>query len=648
MSRVNITLSDNVLTIEKNNARKSENDKQVIQLETLKYNKEYNSNVKITSEEDRKQILFFEEVDKIICNTDGIDFSTIDNQSNKSVVIVYSTNNKLKYSYCNIEKAYKKMVKLRFKVLGIHLNKRRLKISVLAFLINKYNVNIKDAKFYIDGDLYQKCTLQQYKDEISKFKMLKRKNIHTFKFKLKDIIKDESTINGSIRFVVNIDGIEVGYKIAKKDKKMKNRQHYYAPLISTYSKDFAVHIRRTIKGNLVLVNRLKEPIERTFKFKVMENKFVSAMLYEISKVMLKIRRKKINLFYEKFASKAEEGTYDLFLLVQKNKNTKNYFIISEDSPDYQKIKDNKGVVKKYSLKYYWLIYNANNFISTEAPIHLNILRSNNKSLRKSTTDKPFIFLQHGVTYMKCQGKNSTFSKNKEGQASYIVVGSEKEKEVVVDSLGISDEQVLKTGLPIFSKVEYDHINQDSEDYITIMLTWKTYEEQLYDEFEKSNYYQSIIEISKILEKYIDKEKIIIIAHPKAQSLLASTNLKDSMWNEPISKALEKTKLLITDYSSVCYNTFYQGGGVIFYQEDLDLYEKENGPLIPKDDEYIGKRAFNMSELEDIIKETIVDKKINLDKVRTEEFEQNYKTINEFSDGKNIERIYQELVRLKLI
>ena len=42
----------------------------------------------------------------------------------------------------------------------------------------------------------------------------------------------------------------------------------------------------------------------------------------------------------------------------------------------------------------------------------------------------------------------------------------------------------------------------------------------------------------------------------------------------------------------------------------------------------------MSELEDIIKETIVDKKINLDKVRTEEFEHNYKTINEFSDGKN--------------
>ncbi len=416
---------------------------------------------------------------------------------------------------------------------------------------------------------------------------------------------------------------------------------------SVFVKDFAIHIRRTIKGNLVLVKRLKEPIENTLKFKIMESKIVSNLLYGISKILVPRRKKKISLFYEKFSSKAEEGTYDLFLLMQKNRNTKNYFIISEDSADYPKIKDNKNVVKKYSLKYYWLIYNVNNFISTEAPIHLNILRSNNTALRKSITDKPFIFLQHGVTYMKCQGKNSTFSKNKEGEATYIVVGSEKEKDVVVDSLGIDEEQVLKTGLPIFSKIEFNHINQTSEDYITIMLTWKPYEEQLYD-FEKSSDYKNIVEVCNMLKKYIDNEKIILIAHPKAQSLLSSTDLKDSLWNKPISKALEKTKLLITDYSSVCYNSFYQGAGVIFYQPDLELYEAENGELIPNEDEYIGKRAFDISELESIIKDTIKDKKIDLEKVRTKENEEIYKTINEFSDGKNIQRIYEELLKLKII
>ena len=102
--------------------------------------------------------------------------------------------------------------------------------------------------------------------------------------------------------------------------------------------------------------------------------------------------------------------------------------------------------------------------------------------------------------------------------------------------------------------------------------------------------------------------------------------------------MKKSKLLITDYSSVAYNSFYQGTGVIFYQPDLRLYERENGKLIPNDDEYIGERVFTIDDLENIIKRTIKDGKIDLDEVRTEEFKEIYETINEFSDGKNMERL----------
>ena len=380
----------------------------------------------------------------------------------------------------------------------------------------------------------------------------------------------------------------------------------------------------------------------------MESKIISNLLYKISKLAIKIRRKNINLYYEKFSSKAEEGTFDLFLLAKQNsKLSKNYYVIDKNSEDYQKIKSEKNVVKKYSLKYYWLIFNANNFISTEAPIHLNILRSNNTALRKSICDKPFIFLQHGITYMKCQGDGSTFAKNKEGEATYIIVGSEKEKDAVVDMLNLDEEQVLNTGLPIFSKIEFNHINQDSEDIVTIMLTWKPYEEQLYD-FEESTYYKNTIEIYNMISKYIDKEKIVIIPHPKVFELLANTDIKERFWQGKISTILEKTKMLITDYSSVCYNSFYQGAGVIFYQPDLKEYETYNGKLVPKDDEYIGKRAYNINELENIIRETIRDKHINLSKIRNEKFENNYATINEFTDGKNIERIYRKLKELNII
>ena len=131
-------------------------------------------------------------------------------------------------------------------------------------------------------------------------------------------------------------------------------------------------------------------------------------------------------------------------------------------------------------------------------------------------------------------------------------------------------------------------------------------------------------------------------------MLTSTDIKECVWQGKISEILEKTKMLITDYSSVCYNSFYQGGGVVFYQPDLEVYETYNGKLVPNDDEYIGKRAFNIKELEEITRQTIENGKINLGQIRNSKFEENYKTINEFTDGKNIERIFNELKRLKIV
>ena len=643
MSKIEVTLKDEILTIQKKTSRENPKDTEQIQVNILEYDKEYTSTIKVSNDEYRNKVLLIKEINK---NGDKNQKGT-EPASQKEVVVVYSQNKKIRYSYCSLEKAYKKLVRLRYKVINISLSKRKLKIKILSYIINPYNIEIKDTKFYIDELLYQTCELKQYPSKISKLKMIEDKNIYRFKFDVKDIIKDDSLINGKIRFGLHINGEDIDYQVGIANKKMKNSRYYYAPIRSKFVGDYALHIRRTPKGNLILVNRLKEPIENTVKFRFMESKIVSNLLYGISKILIPIRRRKINLFYEKFSSKAEEGVYDLFLLAKQRKQYKNYFVIDKNSPDYEKIKSDKNVVKKYSLKYYWLVFNASNFISTEAPIHLNIIRSNNGPLRKSTVDKKFIFLQHGITYLKCQGDGSTFGKGKEGESTYIIVGSEKEKDVVSDMLHLEEEQILKTGLPIFSKIKYNHINNDSDDIVTIMLTWKPYEEQLYN-FEESSYYQNVVKIYNMLTKYIDKSKIIIIGHPKANLLLSQTDLGSSLWEKPSSKALEKTKLLITDYSSVCYNAFYQGAGVIFYQDDLERYELVNGALIPRDDEYIGKRIFEYGELENLIKGTIVKDKIDLSKVRTKEFEDNYKTINEFTDGKNIERIYNELIKLKLV
>lgn len=630
MRNIEVKLSDEKLVITKIRARQTIDDKEEIALELLEYDKIYTSKIKVTSTDFYNRIFLFQ---------------PIDNENN--ILTVFSDNNKIKYSYCSIESAYKSFIQFKHKTLSVSLSKKKLKVCLIGYLVNKYGFDIKDTQLYIDQSTHQPCGIYQADHKLSLLELLRNKTIHKFKFDLDEILNDDSEVNGKFHLIVNLENAQIPYGIGKREKNLKNKRYYYAPIKSVFKKEFALHIRRTTKGNLTLVKRLKEPFENTLKFKIMESKFVSNSLYFLSKILLKLREKPINLYYEKFSSKAEEGAYDLFLLSQKSESSKNYFIIDKASEDFEKIKSVNNVVAKYSIKYYWLLYNASNFISTEAPIHLNILRSNNKAFRKSTCDKKFVFLQHGVTYLKCQGDRSTFTKNKEGEPTYIIVGSEKEKDVVVDMLKINDEQVLNTGLPIFSKTKYNHINNSSDDIVTIMLTWKPYEEQLYS-FEESTYYQNTIKIFDILKNYISAEKIIVIPHPKVLDLIQTTSLRDSIWTGKISEVLEKTKLLITDYSSVCYNTFYQGGAVIFYQEDIEKYELENGKLIPNDDEYIGKRVFNLAEFENIIYESINDQKIDLTNIRTSKHEANYKTINEFSDGKNIERIFEKLQELKLI
>ena len=651
MSKIEIKVENNLLTIHKKSTREKKEDTESYQIDLLEIGKEYKSNIRVTKRKDRNKILFLKELDTVIENEDLEDLEDEDleqqRQKLQPVIVVYSQDEKIRILYCTKQEAYKQLLKIRYKVISIGLNKCRAKIGIFAYIINTYNIKYGEQKFYIDKELSKTCNLKQYKKAISKLKMILDRNIYCFKFKIKDILKDSSTINGSIRFSINIDGVEYDYAIAKKDNRLKSTKYYYNPMKSIYIKDFAMHIRRSATGCLVFVKRLKEPIENTFKFRFLESRIISSIFYKIGKRCSKHRKKKINVFYEKFASKAEEGTYDLFLLFQKHNDTKNYFVIDKNAPDYQKIKDNKDVVKKFSLKYYWIIYNATNWISTECPPHLSFLRSNNGILRKAFNDKKFVFLQHGVTYLKPQGRNSAFRKGREEEVDLIVAGSEKEKDAIVDYLYIDEEQVLITGLPIFSKIKYEHINQDSDDYVAVMLTWKPYEEQLYN-FEESMTYKNTIEVYNILAKYVDKSKIIIAAHPKAYDLMKNTDLKDSLWNRPYSEMLEKAKLVITDYSSICYNSFYQGAGVIFFQPDLEKFETDNGKLIPRDDEYIGERTYNLKQLEKAIKNCTKNKKIDLNALRTEKFKENYKSINEFSDGKNIERIYEKLKELKYI
>lgn len=618
-SKATAVLNDGIVTVTYRDGE--ENPVWQLPLAEFTFNHVHNTEIPV-AKEDRYKILLWKEVDE-------------------NVLMVYTKGTTIKCLYTTQNGAHLRLIDRANKVLKVSLNKRYLKIVWFGGIRNTFNSEITDCKLVIDDQVSQSFDMPVSHRLIKDSDRFGKKFITTFKFKTSDFLRENAEINCMIKVHLTINGFDTAYSLSMKQDAIKDRREYYIPMNSIYYRGFALHTRRTLNGNLVVVRRLMEPVEHTFQFRFFESKCISACMYYLGKLYQAVFRKNHYLFYEKFAEKSEEGVFDLFRVIY-NKYKKSYFVIDKHSPDFVDIQDIKHVISKFSFTYYLLFFISNTYISTDSPTHLNIIRSNNRYIRKKMIDgTKFVFLQHGIVYMKNLGINSPYSCGKESEPTYMIVSSSKELDVCSQMLHLDQSRFLKTGIPIFSKIPYKHIHQDSDDTVVIMLTWKPYEEYLSD-FEKSSYYSNTIAIYNSLTKYLPADKIIIACHPKVQSLAENTHLAPRIWHEPLSKALEKGKLLITDYSSVCYNTFYQGGAVIFFQEDIERYESSNGPLIPEPDEYIGERVFSIDELDALLDTSIQDGTIALDRLRTSEHELRYQSINEFHDGKNIERIRKAL------
>ncbi len=573
---------------------------------------------------------------------------------------VFAMGGQLFAVYGPISSVYNNLLKSNLKVRRVGMDNSKLWVEVWVRYENYYNLELGQCRLCV-GELFSESAKpvvadRMFTDELERKRYLLRFTIPTAD--IADYSKGENSavkLEGNALYVtMEVNGVVVPYRVKKKaisysSMGMKHSsREVWVPTHSVYCKGYALHIRRNVPGSYVVVKREMEPIEHDALWRFKESKPISFLLFQLGRVVNHIPgRKKVALFFEKQAEKAEEGTFELCKACGDSKRTRCYYVIDEHSEDYQRIKGDPCVVKKYSWKYYWLLYCVNYFVAAEAPIHLNIINGNNRYIRWTLIRHPFIFLQHGITYLKRQGPHSTYLKGKAGQCSYVIVSSEKEKVVVADTFRIAPARIWITGMLMFDNCEYRHMNQSSPDKITVMLTWKPYEETL-DNFEDSTYFKYTLQVYEMLQKYVPRENINIVAHPRAHDLLMSTSLHDLVWDKPISEVLKESKLLITDYSSVCWNSFYQGGGVVFYQPDLEEYEAYVGKLIPQDNEYIGHRVFDEAHLEQVLSTGLQNGTVNLDYFRTPEYEELYDSINSFHDGKNAQRVKEALRRNRFI
>lgn len=342
--------------------------------------------------------------------------------------------------------------------------------------------------------------------------------------------------------------------------------------------------------------------------------FLSIFLFRIAKPFWK--RKHICLVSEKFSSMAQDNGYYFFKHCmdaneETNLNKKIYYIITKDSPDHYKVDPyQKHVIDFMSIRHMCYIQAAELIVSSDSRYHTYAMQCRHSIFNRYLRKKKFVFLQHGVIALK--KVDNFYGKGMRGGCDLFVTSTDIERQTIIDSFGYEPEEVINTGLPRWDVLK-DKSNGTRE--IMIMPTWRNWLDSVPDkDFEESDYFRHYMGLlnshrfSDILEKY--NLQVNFYLHAKFQEYVDNFNTISprihliSFGEIAVNEILMRCRMLITDYSSVCWDVLYQDKPILFYQFDLDKYDEAHGSYIDMHKDLFGDRAETEPQLLDLIEETV--------------------------------------------
>ena len=148
-----------------------------------------------------------------------------------------------------------------------------------------------------------------------------------------------------------------------------------------------------------------------------------------------------------------------------------------------------------------------------------------------------------------------------------------------------------------------------EKMILMMPTWRNWLEEVTEEqFKASDYYKNYMALlnSPKLHDFLKRKhvKMIFYIHPKFREYI-STFATDcpniqmiEFGTQPLNALLMRCNMMITDYSSACWDVFYQKKPVLFYLFDYELYDQVQGSYVDMRTQAFGDATDQMDELVD--------------------------------------------------
>ena len=339
-----------------------------------------------------------------------------------------------------------------------------------------------------------------------------------------------------------------------------------------------------------------------------------------------------------------------------------YYILKEDSTEYQRLIGHGKVLAFMSLQHKLMHLLSDKLISSHADEYVvNPFLENFKFYRDILYNKKQIFLQHGIIHNNLSGWLNKHNRN----LHLFITSAKCEYESIFNyNYHYERKQVVLTGLP-----RYDELKASpTEKLITIMPTWRfsmanasTFLSDGYyrydDSFKNSHFfafYNQLINNTKLINTIIKNGyKLLFMPHP---NLISTLNLFDqnphvefSSIDTKYSEILQKSNLIITDYSSISFDFVYLRKPVLYCQFDNKTFL--NGGHI-----YDNTKRFWLYEengfgevtytLEDTVN-CIIDY-IEQDCQLKDKYRKRIDDFFTFSDKNNCQRVYEAILNMDKI
>lgn len=258
-------------------------------------------------------------------------------------------------------------------------------------------------------------------------------------------------------------------------------------------------------------------------------------------------------------------------------------------------------------------------------------------------NKKLVYLHHGTLGLK---KFNRFYQSTKNRMDMFTVGSNLEKMILIDKIGVDRERIRVTGYARYDSLR--RLKRSDGLQILFMPTHRNY--------LKSS--KSIEEFFAVLNSFICNEVLVELLEKNQITLKVymhfglqrkyfrylrsnSRSVQLVSIGEAIPQQLIcESDLLITDYSSVCWDAFHLGIPILFYRFDIDRYLLDRSSYIDLQDESVGEIALKEDQLVELVGDYV-----HRGFPMTQLVSEYRSSVLPKIDASNCERIFEEVVKL---